>query len=312
VVRFLVRRFLATSVLVVLVTAVTFSLLLLAPDPAKARAGVEATEEQIEAVRVEFGMDRPPATRYLAWLGDAVRGDLGTSFQYRTPVSDIIRERGPITLTIALSGLLLSVVVGVSMGTLAALRADSTIDRAILAGSSLAAAAPAFWVAMVLVAVFAIRMGWFPATGWTFFGDDPIAWLRGLVLPAVALSLGGASVIARITRSSVLEVLQSDHLRSARLKGLAPRRILMTHVLPNAMTPVITASTLLFIGLLNAAAIADIVFSIPGLGKQAFEAATFGDTNVVLGITVVVAVVVGLVNLLADLLQALVNPRLRL
>jgi peptide/nickel transport system permease protein len=312
VVRFLARRLLATSFLVVLVTALTFSLLLLAPDPAKARAGVEATEEQIEAVRVEFGLDRPPLTRYLTWLGDAVRGDLGTSFQYRTPVSDMIRERGPITLTIALSGLALSLLVGTSLGTLAALRADTPTDRAILAASSLAAAAPAFWVAMVLVAVFAIRMGWFPATGWTFFGDDPVAWLRGLVLPAVALSLGGASTIARITRSSVLEVLQSDHLRSARVKGLSPHRILFKHVLPNAMNPVITASTLLFIGLLNAAAIADIVFSIPGLGKQAFEAATFGDTNVVLGITVVVAVIVGVVNLLADLLQAFVNPRLRL
>jgi peptide/nickel transport system permease protein len=311
-VRFLAGRFVATVFLVVLVTALTFSLLLLAPDPAKARAGVEATEEQIEAVRVEFGLDRPPLTRYLTWLGDAATGDLGTSFQYRTPVSDIIRERGPITLTIAISGLLLSLAVGIALGTLAALKVDTATDRAILSISALAAAAPAFWVAMVLVAVFAISLGWFPATGWTALEDDPVGWLRGLVLPSVALGLGGASTITRITRSSVLEVFQSDHLRSARLKGLSPLRVLVTHVIPNALTPVITAATLLFIGLLNAAAIADIVFSIPGLGKQAFEAATFGDTNMVLGITVVVAVVVGLVNLLADAMQVLVNPRLRL
>jgi peptide/nickel transport system permease protein len=311
-IRFLLRRSAATVVLVLLVSLLTFVLLELAPDPAEARAGVTATPEQVEAVRVEFGLDRGPVERYVSWLGDAVRGDFGTSLQYKTPVREIISSRLGITLTIAAAALLLSVILGVALGTIAALKADSWVDRTILTISALAWSAPAFWVAMVLVAVFAITYGWFPATGWTAFGDDPFQWFRGLVLPAIALSLGGTSNLARITRSSVLEVLHSDHLRSVRVKGLSPWTIVRSHVLPSALSPVITSATLLFIGLFNAAALAEIVFAIPGLGTQAFSAAGFGDTTTVLGITVVAAVVVGLTNLLADLLQALVNPRVRL
>jgi peptide/nickel transport system permease protein len=312
VVKFLLRRCAATVVLVFLVSLLTFVLLEMAPDPARARAGVTATEQEVEAVRVEFGLDRGPVERYVSWLGDAVTGDFGTSLQYKTPVSDIISSRLGITLTIAVAALLLSLLLGIALGTLAALKADSWIDRTILTASALAWSAPAFWVAMVLVAVFAINLGWFPATGWTAFGDDPAGWFRGLVLPAVALSLGGTSNLARITRSSVIGVLQSDHLRSVRVKGLSPWSILRSHVLPNALSPVITSSTLLFIGLFNAAAVAEIVFAIPGLGTQAFSAASFGDTTTVLGIVVVAALVIGAANLAADLLQAMVNPRVRL
>jgi peptide/nickel transport system permease protein len=311
-VRFLARRLAATIVLVFLVSLLTFVLLEQAPDPAKVRAGVTATEAEVEAVRVEFGLDRGPVERYVSWLGDAVRGDFGTSIQYKTPVSDIITARLGITLTIAAAALVLSLVLGVSLGTIAALKEHSWIDRSILTISALAWSAPAFWVAMVLVAVFAIRYDWFPATGWTAFSDHPGDWLRGLVLPSVALALGGTSNLARITRSSVLEVLQSDHLRSVRVKGLSPWSILRSHVLPNALSPVVTSATLLFIGLFNAAAIAEIVFAIPGLGAGAFSAAGFGDTTAVLGITVVAALVVGITNLIADLIQAVVNPRVRL
>jgi peptide/nickel transport system permease protein len=229
-----------------------------------------------------------------------VRGDLGTSLQYKTPVSEIVWPRLVITLTIAAAALAVSLVVGLAAGIGAALKPESRLDRTTLSMSALAWSAPPFWVAMVLVAIFSIRFSWFPATGWTSFSDSPLQWLRGLVLPALALSLGGAANIARVTRASVLEVLHSDHLRSVRVKGLSPSRILFSHVLPNAMSPVITSATLLFIGLFNAAAIAEIVFAIPGLGTQAFQAASFGDTTTVLGVAVV------------DLLQATVNPRRRL
>jgi peptide/nickel transport system permease protein len=311
-VRFLLRRLLATLLLVLMVSLLVFGLLEMAPDPAEARAGVEATDEQVEQVRVEFGLDRPAATRYLDWLAGAVRGDLGTSIQYKTPVSDIVKPRIVITLTIAAAALVISLVVGLTLGVLAALNADSRLDRGILTFSALAWSAPPFWLAMVLVAVFAIRFSWFPATGWTPFTESPVEWLRSLVLPASALALGGASNIARVTRASVLDVLHSDHLRSVRVKGLPPRQILFAHVLPSALSPVITSATLLFIGLFNAAAIAEIVFAIPGLGTQAFGAASFGDTTTVLGIAVVAALFVGLTNLVADLLQAVVNPRRRL
>jgi peptide/nickel transport system permease protein len=311
-VRFLMRRLAATLLLVLMVSLLVFGLLERAPDPAEARAGVEATSEQVEQVRAELGLDRPAHTRYIDWLSHAVRGDLGTSLQYKTPVSEIVWPRLVITLTIAAAALAVSLVVGLAAGIGAALKPESRLDRTTLSMSALAWSAPPFWVAMVLVAIFSIRFSWFPATGWTSFSDSPLQWLRGLVLPALALSLGGAANIARVTRASVLEVLHSDHLRSVRVKGLSPSRILFSHVLPNAMSPVITSATLLFIGLFNAAAIAEIVFAIPGLGTQAFQAASFGDTTTVLGVAVVAALFVGLINLVADLLQATVNPRRRL
>jgi peptide/nickel transport system permease protein len=312
VLRFLLRRIGATVLLVALVSMLTFSLLELAPDPAKARAGVEATPEQIEQTRREFGLDGSAVERYVRWVGDVAKGDLGESLQSRTPVRDIIADRIGVTVTVALSAFILSIGLGVGLGAVAALKAETRVDRAILAFSAACWSAPAFWIAMVLVGVFAIRFSWFPATGWTFFSEDPVGWLKGLVLPSVALALGGSSNIARVTRGSVLDVLQSDYIRSVRLKGLPPSRILFGHVLPNAMSPVITSATLLCIGLFNAAAIAEIVFALPGLGTQAFSAASFGDTPAVLGITMVAALFVAFVNLIGDMLQVLVNPRLRL
>jgi peptide/nickel transport system permease protein len=280
-------------------------------DPTDVLLGPESTDAQRTALRAELGLDRPLPVRYLDWLGGAWNGDLGQSLTTRADIGQLIGQRAPVTLTIAAAGLVVALVLGVGLGVLAAARARTAADRAVQVVASLALAVPPFWFAMIMVLLFAVQLPVFYATGWVPFSDSPAGWLRSVTLPAIAVSLFGIAHLTRITRTAMLGVLASDHIRSARVKGLPASRILFGHALPNALPPVIASAALVFVAAFGASAFVEVVFALPGLGQGLVDAASKGDVPFIQGVALLAAVLVATVNLAADLLQLAVDPRAR-
>jgi peptide/nickel transport system permease protein len=312
VIKLVISRLAALIPLLLAVTFACFLLMGLFPtDPAEQIAGDVATQERIDSLREELGLDRPLHVRYLDWLGDAVRGDLGSSYYSGAPVSDSILQRLPPTLTLAIAATAVSAFVGIGAAVAASLRPGGAVDRAVTVVASLLLAAPPFWAAMLLVILFSLQLGWFPATGWTPFGESVSGWLRSLAIPTLALSLASSAVVARQCRASLAVVLRADHVRAAQARGCSPRQVVMRHGLRNALSPTVTVIGLQMTALLGGALVAEQVFAIPGLGSLAVGAVGDQDLPVVLGIVVVSATVVVLVNLLVDIVYGLLNPRVR-
>ena len=280
-------------------------------DPASFMLGINAQPDTIQALRVELGLDQSLAQRYLGWVGGLLGGDMGTSYTYRTPVSDIVSDRLQVSLPLALYALMLTVVVAFPVGILAAARRGSVTDITVMGATQLGVAIPNFWFAILMVILFAINLRWFSAGGFPGWDAGIFPAMKALTLPAIALALPQASILARVMRSSLLDTLSEDYMRTARAKGLTRRQVLWRHALRNAMIPVLTIIGLQFSFLLAGAIIIENVFFLPGLGRLVFQAITQRDLIVVESVVMLLVFAVILVNFLVDIAYAWVDPRLR-
>jgi peptide/nickel transport system permease protein len=310
-VMFLLRRLVAGLVLVLVVATVMFALLsLTGTDAARNIVGDTATREQAAAQAKELGLDQPTPVRYWHWLSHAVRGDLGTSWFKSESVGAELAHTLPITLSIAVAGLLLSALVSLGLGTWAAVR-GGRVDRFVQLLAVLGSAAPSFLVALVLAVTIAVKLRWLPATGYVPITDSVDGWLRSIILPAVALAIGAIGATAQQIRGSLIDVLEADYIRTLRSRGLSERSVIFKHALRNAAPPALTVLSLQFIGLVGGAVIIEKIFGLPGLGSLANFAAVQGDQPVVLGVVVVMVATVVLVNLLMDVAYGWLNPKVR-
>lgn len=309
--RFLLRRLFGLVVTLVLAGAVIFAVLEVLPgDPAATMMGVSATPENVAALCRELGLDRPAPERLLTWLGGVFSGELGLSYTYRVPVAGLIAERLAVTLPLASLGLTMAVLIGVTLGTLAAARANSRTDLAVMGMTQLGLAIPNFWFGILLILLFAIGFGWFPAGGFPGW-SEPLAALRALLLPAVALALPQAASLARITRSTMIETLSEDYVRTARAKGLTRGQTLRRHALPNALIPVLTIVGLQASFLLAGTIVVENVFALPGLGRLLIQAIGGHDLILIRNLVLFYVATAILVNTLVDLAYGLADPRLR-
>jgi peptide/nickel transport system permease protein len=309
--KFFLQRVIAAIPTLLGVFLVVFFVVHLIPgDPVLAMLGDRATAAQLEQTRAQLGFDRPLHVQFANFLGEYLRGDMGDSIRSRRPVLNEIVARFPHTFQLAVGGMLIAVVLGVPLGIVAASRRGSLVDLASLLISTLGVAAPIFWVGLLLSLLFAIRLDWFPSIGAGRPGD-PLSVLRALVLPSVTLGLAGMAIIARLTRSSMLEVLKEDYIRTAKAKGLRSRLVVYKHALKNAANPIVTIVGLNFGYLLGGTVLIETVFARPGLGKLLVDAILARDYPVVQGVTFVIAATFILINLLTDMLYGLIDPRVR-
>lgn len=310
--RLLTGRLLAALPLMFLVaTLVFFFAQANSADPAGSILGLDASEEAVAAKRAELGVDRPLIQQYGDWLGDAVRGDLGTNWFSGEEVTTELSDRIPVTLAVAFGGLLIAVVVGCSFGVIAGLKAGRWPDRVITVASSLGIAMPNFWIALMLSYSFAVKLSWFPAV-WPTGGPDGFwGWIEALVLPSVALGVAASAAIARQSRSAMIGVLQRDYIRTALAKGLPIRRVVSRHAIRNASIPVVTLIGFQVSALLGGSLFVELIFNIPGLGTYGVDAIFRGNVPALLGFVMVIALVVVLVNIALDLSYAWLNPKVR-
>jgi len=299
-------RFVALVPVVIGVTILVFALNAVAlGDPARVAMGQRADPEALERLRREYALDRPLPVQYMAWLGRLARGDLGESFREQRPVGEVIVERLPATARLALAATLISIVLGVGMGGLAAVRAGSALDHLLMGVAVLGISTPVFWLGMMLALVFAVTLGWLPVSG---YGDGA---LRHLILPAFTLGALHTGTVARMTRSSLLEVVRQDFMATARAKGLPEWAVLGKHALRNALVPVVTVIGIGLADLLVGAPLTETVFAWPGVGRLLVAAVGQRDLPVVMGAVLVFALVYVLGNLLVDLAYLVVDPRMR-
>lgn len=305
------RRLIQAVPVLVLATFVVFGLLKLMPgDIAITLAGDNASDARIAEIRELYGLNRPFLVQYGSWLVNALQGDLSKSLASGEPVAVSIARSFPNTLLIVFMAMTFALTVGIPLGILAASRPDSLVDRTVTAVASLGVAVPNFWLAMILVAWFALEFGWFPATGSVPLAQDPAAALRHAFLPALALASGGIAEVSRQLRSSLVEILSSQQVRTLHAKGLTPAAILWKHGLKNVGVNLLTVATLLFNRMLAATVVVEAVFAIPGMGNLIVNAALHRDLPVVQGVVFVMVLVVIAVNLLADVLYTVLDPRI--
>lgn len=309
---FVLRRLATLAVTLLAASLAIFLLLEVLPgDPAAIMLGTQVQPDTLAALRHELGLDRPAAERYLVWLGGALTGDLGLSYTYRVPIAGLIGERLAVTVPLAILAILLSTALAVPLGLFAASRHGSAGDWAVMAFSQVGVAIPSFWFGILLVLVFSIQLGWFASGGFPGWSGGAAAALQALMLPAVALALPQAAILARLTRSAVLDQLGEDFVRTARAKGLSRRATLWRHVLRNAMVPLVTIIGLQFSFLIAGAILVENVFTLPGLGRLLFQAMAQRDLPVVKDVALMLAGLVIAVNFLVDLAYAGIDPRLR-
>ena len=295
----LVPVLLGVSLLVFALTAVALG------DPARAMLGQRADPELVQQIRRDYVLDRPVHVRYASWMSRLLRGDLGTSYHQQRPVSEIVAERLPATGRLALAATAIAVVVGLAAGIAAALRPGGLLDQLLMSAAVLGISTPVFWLGMMLSLLFAVWLGWLPVSG---YGDG--AWAN-LVLPAVTLGALHTGTIARMARSSLLEVIRQEYIQTARAKGLTESRVVAKHALRNALIPVVTVIGIGLADLLVGAPLTETVFAWPGLGRMLVTAVGQRDLPVVMGAVLIFAVVYVLANLLVDLAYLVIDPRIR-
>jgi peptide/nickel transport system permease protein len=296
----------------IVASIVIFSILEVLPgDPAQFILGMNAQPDTLAALRAQLGLDGPVVARYFGWLFGMLHGDFGISYTYRVPVSELILQRLGVSLPLAVVSLLLTILIAFPAGILAAARRNSRTDLAVMGVTQFGVAVPNFWFAILLVYIFAVTLHWFGAGG--FSGWDKGLWqgLRSLTLPAIALALPQASILARVMRSALLDTLEEDYIRTARAHGLTRSQTLWRHAVRNALIPVLTIVGLQFAFLLAGAIIIENVFFLPGLGRLVFQGITQRDLIVVKSVVMLLVFAVILVNFLVDLSYLLVDPRLR-
>jgi peptide/nickel transport system permease protein len=309
---YILRRILSTLPVMGIVAMFVFSLLYLTPgDPAAVIAGDQASAADIEKIRQGLGLDRPFLVQFGAWSWGILHGDLGTSIFTNLPVASLIAQRIEPTLSLMAITLVLTILIAVPLGVMAAWKAGTLIDRGIMAFAVFAFSLPVFVVGYVLAYVFALELEWLPVQGYTPLAQGVWPWLQNLILPSIALGSVYIALIARITRASMLEVLQQDYIRTARAKGLDQRSILFVHALKNAAVPIVTVIGIGIALLIGGAVVTESVFAIPGLGRLTIDAILRRDYPVIQGIVLLFSFVYVLVNLMVDITYTLVDPRIR-
>ena len=310
--RYALKRLLSLLISLAIASLVIFVVIEVAPgDPASFMLGINAQEDTLAALRAELGLDQTKVQRYLAWVGGMVQGDFGTSYQYRTPVAEMIGDRLWVSLPLALYALILSTLIAFPAGIFAASRRGKAGDIGVMGATQIGVAIPNFWFAMMLVLIFAINLRWFSAGGFAGWDSGAFAALKSLTLPAIALALPQAAILARVMRSALLDVLGEDFMRTARAKGLSRGQALRRHGLRYAMIPVLTILGLQFSFLLAGGIIIEQVFYLPGLGRLIFQSISARDLIVVESVTMLLVFAVIVVNFAVDLAYAAVDPRLR-
>jgi len=308
----IVRRIVSTIPVMAIVALFVFSLLYIAPgDPAVVIAGDQASPEDIEKIRRSLGLDRPFLARFGEWGWQILQFDLGTSMFTGLPVTKLIAQRLEPTLSLMVVTLILAVTIAVPMGVVAAWKAGTWIDRSLMAFAVFGFSVPVFVVGYLLAYVFALELEWFPVQGYTPLSAGFGPWLENLVLPAIALGCVYIALIARITRASMLEVLQQDFIRTARAKGVGQTRILFVHALKNAAVPIVTVIGIGVALLIGGAVVTETVFAIPGIGRLTVDAILRRDYPVIQGVVLMFSFLYVLVNLLIDLLYTVLDPRIR-
>lgn len=309
--RFVLRRLLAGVILLFVVSSLGFLLLNLgAGDTARQILGPTATQEQVAALTTQLGLDQPLISRYFDWLGAAVTGDFGASWFTRQPVVDAITSRLAVTLSLVLGTTILTAVVATALGVWAA-RKRGVADRLVQLVSVLGFAIPGFLIAIFLVNIFALNLGWFKPTGYVPLTTSFTGWLSSVTLPIIALSIGATAAIAAQIRGGVIDTMRQDWVRTLRSRGLSENRVLYRHVLRNAGGPALAVLAVQFIGLLGGAIIVEQVFAIPGLGQVAVTGTGQGDVPLVMGLVVVTAAIVVIVNIAIEILHGFLNPKAR-
>jgi peptide/nickel transport system permease protein len=310
--KFIVRRILLTVPILFLVSVFAFLLIHLIPgDPAQVILGEDATPEALHALRQSLDLDKPIPLQYLLWLGKVLQGNLGMSITSHVPVVTLISQRLPATVELTIGTFLVAALIAFPAGILAAVRRGTAIDYTstfvALGGMSI----PNFWLAMMAIIYFSVKLGWLPASGYVPFAQNPAQNLISIILPCLATGLRESAVLMRMLRSSLLEVVGMDFVRTAKAKGSSEFRIILGHVLRNAMIPVVTTSGLMIAGLLGGLVITESIFSIPGFGRLIVESVYKRDYVTVQGAILVSGLLVVLVNLVVDLLYAVIDPRIK-
>jgi peptide/nickel transport system permease protein len=297
---------------VILVAIFTFSIIFIAPgDAAFIIAGEEATPEQVERIRTELGLDKPFLVQFGSWLSSMATGDFGQSLFSGHKVTELFLNRLPATLSLTLFGFVLTVVIGVPLGIVAGWKAHTKVDRAVMIFAVLGFSIPGFWLGFMLIWQFSVNLHWFPSIGYTGITESVPGFFRSMTLPSLAIAAATSALVARMTRSSMLEVLGEDYVRTARAKGLGERIVLIRHALKAASLPVITIMGLLLAGLLTGVVVTETVFTLPGLGRLLAEAVVRRDVPVIQAVILSFGVIYVFVNLLTDIAYAYLDPRVR-
>jgi peptide/nickel transport system permease protein len=312
--KFTARRMLQLIPLLFLSSILVFLLIHLAPgDPALLLLGVDASDEDLEAIRAKWGLDKPLPVQYAAWIGRVLRGDFGTSYQNRFPVFKLIKLRLPATIELAAAAFIFSSLVGFSTGILAALKERSWLDIAITTFNTLILATPSFWLGLLLILLFTLYLDWLPPSGRPAgLLDDPGKAWKYMLLPTLSLGLSQGAVLSRFVKSSLLDVMTQDYIRTARAKGLRERVVIVRHALRNAMIPVLTIMGINLARLLSGTVVVETVFAWPGLGQLTIDAVANRDYAVVQGALLLTVAIVLFVNWAVDMTYATVDPRIRL
>lgn len=302
--KYVVRRVILMIPVIIVMTLIVFSIFYFAPgDPVSRIAGPNVTPEVYESIRQKYGLDQPFIVQYLKFMKSVIKGDLGVSILQERPVIEMIEERLPVTLEIGLLGFLITFLIAIPTGVIAAVKKNTVVDYLCMSGSLVGAAIPTFWLGMLLMYFFAYKLRWFPISGY--------GTLRHLVLPSFAIGLSNAAITARMVRSSMLEVLNQDYVRTARSKGLLEKVVVYRHALKNALIPIITLMGLRLGWIIGGSVALEIIFSIPGIGRLMVDSILARDYPVVQGSMIVLTSSIILANILADILYAIVDPRIR-
>ncbi|ORV89082.1 ABC transporter permease [Mycolicibacterium iranicum] len=313
VLRFVARRLVYSAVVLFGVLVVVFALVHLVPgDPVRIALGTRYTPEAYEALRSASGLDRPLISQFFGYIGSALTGDLGVSFRNGDPVTITLLERLPATLSLGFAGIVIALALALPAGIYSALREGKLSDVIVRVTSQFGVSIPDFWMGILLIALFSTVLGWLPTSGYRPLFDDPAGWLRHIILPGVTIGLVAAAILTRYVRSAVLEVAASGYVRTARSKGLSPRVVTFRHTVRNALVPILTITGIQLATLLGGVIVVEVVFAWPGLGRLVFNAVAARDYPLIQGAVLLIAALFLLINLLVDVLYAVVDPRIRL
>lgn len=310
---FLARRLLYSAVVLFGVLILVFGLVQLVPgDPVRLALGTRYTPEAYAALREASGLDRPLPEQFISYILNALTGNLGVSFRSGEPVTLLLLERLPATISLAVVGLLIALLISVPAGVWSALREGRLSDAIVRVTSQFGVSIPDFWMGMLLILLFATTLGLLPSSGYVALADDPAGWLRRVTLPALTVGLVAGAIMTRYIRSAVLEVTSMPYVRTARSKGLSSPVVVRRHIMRNALVPVLTIAGIQFATILGGVIVVEVVFAWPGLGRLVFDAVSARDYSLIQGSVLLIAVMFLLVNLIVDVLYAVVDPRIRL
>ena len=311
--RFLGKRLIGSAVVLLGVLVVVFALIQLVPgDPVRLALGTRYTEEAYQALRAASGLNRPLGEQFLSYVGGVLTGDLGVSFRNGQPVTVLLLERLPATLTLAIAGLLIALALALPAGIWSALHEGKVSDAIVRLGSQFGVSIPDFWMGILLIGLFSTILGWLPPGGYVAFSEDPLEAIRRVILPALTVGLIAGAIMTRYVRSAVLDVAQANYIRTARSKGLPPRIVTGRHIVRNALVPVLTIAGIQLATILGGVIVVEVVFAWPGLGRLVFDSVSARDYPMIQGSILLIAVMFLAVNLLIDILYAVVDPRIRL